>query len=83
MDTMKFALPVALLLFLSGCATPEQWAGEVMAAYGPYCDKLGYQRDTDAWRQCVQIEDAKHSAAQNAMLLWSQPGWACRRGRYC
>ena len=73
----------AVVLSLTACATPEQWAGEVMAAYGPYCDKLGYQRDTDAWRQCIQIEDAKHSAAQNSMLLWTQRGWGCRRGRYC
>lgn len=54
-----------------------------MAAYGPYCDKLGYARDTDAWRQCVQLEDAKHAAAQNSLLYWSQPGWTCRRGRWC
>ncbi|HEV7803924.1 MAG TPA: hypothetical protein VGP15_22820 [Burkholderiales bacterium] len=73
---------LVLLLTLTGCATQEQWAGEVMAAYGPYCDKLGYQRDTDAWRQCVQFEDAKHVASQNT-LLFTQPGWACRRGRYC
>ena len=80
---MRFVRYATLLLLLTGCATPEQWAGEVTAAYGPYCDKLGYQRDTDAWRQCIQLEDAKHAAAQNSMMLWTQPGWTCRRGRYC
>ena len=80
---MRFAGLVAVLLLLNGCATPEQWAAEVLATYGPYCDQLGYKRDTDAWRQCVQLEDAKHAAAQNIMLLWSQPGWVCRRGRGC
>jgi hypothetical protein len=82
-ELVRFAGWLAALVLLSGCATPEQWAGDVIAAYGPYCDKLGYQRDTDAWRQCVQLEDAKHSATQNSMLMWSQPAWGCRRGRWC
>jgi hypothetical protein len=47
-----------LILLLSGCATQEERAVEVLAAFGPYCEKLGYTRDTDAWRQCVQTEDA-------------------------
>lgn len=47
-----------LLVILSGCVTQEQRAADVLAAYGPYCEKLGYTRDTDAWRQCVQAEDA-------------------------
>ena len=74
---MKVLIPAAIILLLAGCATPEQWAAEVMAAYGPYCDKLGYQRDTDQWRQCIQLEDAKHS---QAMYYMSQPVWPCRRG---
>ena len=78
---MKLLRYAAFLLLLTGCATPEQWAAEVKAAYGPYCDALGFQRETDQWRQCVQFEDAKRSAAQN--MLMTQPGWGCRRGRYC
>lgn len=50
-----------LLLLLSGCATEEERAAEVLAAFGPYCEKLGYTKDTDAWRQCVQFEDAAWS----------------------
>ena len=49
---------LCLLLLLTGCGTQEQRAAEVLAAYGPYCESLGYTRDTDAWRQCVQFEDA-------------------------
>lgn len=42
----------ALLL---GCATPtpEQRADQVIARHGPYCDRLGYARDSDSWRNCV------------------------------
>jgi len=49
---------LCLILLLSGCATPEQRAAEVLAAYGPYCEQLGYTKNTDAWRQCIQAEDA-------------------------
>jgi hypothetical protein len=49
---------LCILLLLSGCETQEQRASELIAAYGPYCEKLGYTKDTDAWRQCIQFEDA-------------------------
>lgn len=58
---------VAALLLLAGCAaTPDEYASQVIAAYGPYCDKLGYQANTDAWRTCIQLEDAKAVAAAYA-----------------
>ena len=47
-----------LLVLLAGCATPAQQAAEVIAAFGPYCESLGYTRNTDPWRQCIQWEDA-------------------------
>lgn len=36
-----------LLVLLSGCVTQEQRAADVLAAFGPYCEKLGYTKDTD------------------------------------
>lgn len=49
-----------VILLLQGCATPEERAAraqaeaqEMMRVYGPACDKLGYAKDTDQWRQCV------------------------------
>jgi hypothetical protein len=54
---------VFALLFstaLCGCAaTPEEYAMQVTGLYGSYCEKLGYQPNTDAWRLCIQLEDAK------------------------
>lgn len=28
-------------------------AGEVIKTYGPMCEALGYQRDSDGWRGCI------------------------------
>jgi uncharacterized protein YceK len=49
---------LCVFVLLSGCATVDERAAETLAAFGPYCEKLGYTKDTDAWRQCIQMEDA-------------------------
>ncbi len=49
------------ILLLTGCAsTPAERAAraqaemeQTIAVYGPACEKLGYQRDSDQWRDCV------------------------------
>ena len=52
---------IAALLGLAGCATTAeraaQWQAEVdnmIQVYGPACEKLGYKRDEDKWRDCLQ-----------------------------
>ena len=55
------ALAISLLmLFIAGCATPEQRAAQVqreveelISVYGPGCEKLGFKTDSDQWRDCV------------------------------
>ena len=55
------ALAISLLmLFVAGCATPEQRAAQVqreveemIGVYGPGCEKLGFKTDSDQWRDCV------------------------------
>lgn len=49
-----------LVLLLAGCATQAQRAAQVqrevdemVAIYGPGCEKLGYRADSDPWRECV------------------------------
>jgi len=27
-----------------------------MQVYGPACEKLGFEKDTDIWRECIQRE---------------------------
>ena len=51
---------LALILLLTGCATPAERAerqqremDEMMAVYGPACEKLGYVRNEDKWRDCI------------------------------
>jgi hypothetical protein len=50
----------AMAALLSACASPQQQAADerekvdqMMAVYGPACSKLGYQEQTDPWRNCV------------------------------
>jgi hypothetical protein len=49
-----------LVMFVAGCATQAERAAQVqrnvddmLAVYGPGCEKLGYRRDSDPWRDCV------------------------------
>ncbi len=57
---MRITILAAVLLALAGCATPEQRAAQaqaevndMIAIYGPACEKLGYKADEDRWRDCV------------------------------
>jgi len=56
----KYTWIVVGLMGLAGCATPEQRQAQVMAeveqmvaTYGPACERLGYKPDEDKWRDCV------------------------------
>ena len=53
---------LCLLVLLAGCATPAERAADVIAAFGPYCESLGYTKNTDPWRQCIQLEDGAAEA---------------------
>jgi hypothetical protein len=55
-----FFLAAASALLLAACASPQQRAAQmqaemdrIMTEYGPACAKLGYQPNSDAWRNCV------------------------------
>ena len=50
----------AALAALGGCMTTAERAAmmqaevdEMVAVYGPACEKLGFQASTDPWRNCV------------------------------
>lgn len=66
-------------LFAAGCATNPQEeqrrASKLMEykiqVYGPACEKLGFARDTDAWRECVQREYEQTIMRQQQ--YWSDP----------
>lgn len=48
---------VLIALMLAGCTTASKVATNQMerdiTVYGPACEKLGFQKDTDAWRDCI------------------------------
>ena len=56
-------LTVLLMLGFAGCATSADWAQHAIAEFGPYCEGRGYARDTESWRHCVQVLDARATAA--------------------
>ncbi len=57
---LRIVLSALLAALLAGCATPEERAARVQAevqdmirVYGPGCEKMGYTKDTDLWRECI------------------------------
>ncbi|HEY8024547.1 MAG TPA: hypothetical protein VIF60_08280 [Burkholderiaceae bacterium] len=57
---MRTLMLVLALCTLTACSTPADRAAraqreveQMMQEFGPACDKLGYTRDSDAWRNCV------------------------------
>lgn len=56
-----------LVVLLAGCMTPEYRAERAIARHGPYCEKLGFQPNTDQWRGCIlQADQASNAAGQAA-----------------
>lgn len=56
----QFLIVVSLATLLTGCATTAERAtqmkaeiDDMVAIFGPACEKLGFQNDTDPWRNCV------------------------------
>ncbi len=57
---MRTFILVAGIALLASCATPEDRAvavqrevDQMVATYGPACERLGYQANDDRWRDCV------------------------------
>lgn len=75
-----------IAVFAVGCATtPEQRhayaqreAARLKAAHGETCEKLGYQPETDRWRDCL-LELENQRIMQQQMLMdwgyWRYPGY--------
>ena len=66
MRTVSF---LALAAALAGCMSPAERAAQVerdvedmIAIYGPACEKLGYAADSDPWRDCILRLNARDRA---------------------
>jgi len=53
---MRKFLSLSLIALLAACATPEQRgayiADHIERTFGPTCKAMGYQPDTDKYREC-------------------------------
>jgi hypothetical protein len=65
---MRTTIALTLTLLLGGCATQADRAAQqqrevddMIAVYGPACQKLGYQADTEPWRSCIIQMDTKNA----------------------
>lgn len=63
---MRILMLLIVVAVLAGCATPAERAArmqrevdEMITVYGPSCEKLGYGKDTDPWRDCILRLGAK------------------------
>lgn len=77
---------LALLSGLSACSTPAERAARVqrevegmIQVYGPACDRLGFTRDTDPWRECILRLNAHDDAYRTRPLTTTCVG---HRGFY-
>lgn len=57
---MRAITSLAVITFLAGCASEadlialkQREVDEMVRIYGPACTRLGYQPDTNQWRDCV------------------------------
>lgn len=62
---------LVVMLVLAACATPQDKAAAVIARHAPYCEGLGFTRNTDAWRQCIiDRERAREADARMCYTLY-------------
>lgn len=87
MPTPLMLLTAAILL--AGCATPAQQAAykqqdmdRRIAIYGPACNKLGFNPNTDQWRNCMlQLNFQDEASAYANYPPYYHPHWGYR-GRF-
>jgi hypothetical protein len=65
---MRTRMALALALLLGGCATQAERAAqqqrevdEMIAVYGPACERLGNARDSQQWRSCILTLDTRNA----------------------
>ena len=68
---MRTSIALISLALLASCATQadrtaqvQREVDEMIATYGPACEKLGYQNASDPWRDCVLRLNAKDTVAR-------------------
>ncbi|SNS84375.1 hypothetical protein SAMN06265795_107152 [Noviherbaspirillum humi] len=84
----KRAIPACIgLVLLAGCTTTAERAQQasremeqMMQTYGPACERLGYGRNSNEWRDCVLRLSEKDDMARYGYYGSPFPGpWPRRR----
>ncbi|MEO7762514.1 MAG: hypothetical protein ABIS68_11465 [Casimicrobiaceae bacterium] len=85
--TLKFAAMTVFAAMATGCMTTADRAAQMqaevddmVAVYGPACEKLGFQQATDPWRNCVlglssQKSRERYLAAPRTTTCWGHRGF--------
>jgi hypothetical protein len=82
----KSMLAAVLALLLASCATTpeerranaEREAARLKENYGQTCERLGYQAETDKWRDCLLEMESQRLIQQQMMMdrmNWYYPGF--------
>jgi hypothetical protein len=72
---LRNILMVLMLVAVTGCMTQadrtaaaQAEVDDMIKVYGPACEKLGFTKDTDKWRECIL-----HSRAHNDEIYRTRP----------
>lgn len=84
----KAALPLLVLaVALTGCATPspaersaamEREIDDMIQVFGPACSKLGFQADSDDWRNCILKLNSEKNLERYQSRATSTHCWSYR-----
>ncbi len=73
-------IALACVVVLAGCVTAEQQADLDIAEFSPYCEKLGYERNSDKWRDCILSKATSLREGGQRLPIHCVPSG---RGMYC
>jgi hypothetical protein len=84
-SAMRTYIVLTAALLLGACATPQERAArkqaemaEMIAVYGPACDRLGYAQQSDQWRNCIISLSTKDEVQRYGSYPGYGPGWGPR-----
>ena len=83
---MRTFIILSAALLLGACTTPQERAArkqaemtEMIAVYGPACERLGFAAQSDQWRNCIINLSTKDEVQRYGNYPAYGPGWG---GRY-
>jgi outer membrane PBP1 activator LpoA protein len=83
---------ISALTVLSACSTltpaeraaqMEQEVAAMIQVYGPACEKLGYQADSDNWRDCILRLNTDQVRERYQNRPWTTTCWNQRGFYHC